>query len=67
MSSSIMETLMGADHNLKIAVNGLTALLPVVSGQLHNATVLLDKGYGIWTEIEPLLDEYGSVEAVPEV
>jgi len=42
-------------------------LLPMVKEQLHNATVLLDKGYDIWTEVEPLLEQYGSVEDVPEL
>ena len=41
-------------------------LLPIVKKQLHNATVLLDKGYNIWTEVEPLLEKWGSVEDVPE-
>jgi hypothetical protein len=28
---------------------------------------LLDKGYSIWTEVEPLIDKYGTIEDVPEV
>jgi hypothetical protein len=41
-------------------------LLPMVKEQLNNAVTLLDKGYGIWEEVEPLLEQYGSVENVPE-
>lgn len=60
-----MEALQNADHNLDNAMH-LPMLLPMVKEQLHNATVLLDKGYDIWTEVEPLLEEWGSVEDVPE-
>ena len=65
MSVSIMEALQNADYNLENAMK-MPMLLPLVKEQLHNATVLLDKGYGIWDEVEPLLEEYGSVENVPE-
>lgn len=65
MSVSIMEALQNADYNMETAMN-MPALLPLVKEQLHNATVLLDKGYGIWTEVEPLLEEWGDVENVPE-
>ena len=34
--------------------------------QLHNAIVLLDKGYDIYDEVEPLLEKYGKVEDVPK-
>ena len=60
-----MEALQNADYNLENAMK-MPMLLPLVKEQLHNATVLLDKGYGIWDEVEPLLEEYGSVENVPE-
>ena len=43
------------------------AVLILAKEQLHNATVLLDKGYNIWTEVEPLLEKYGTVEDVPEL
>lgn len=65
MSVSIMEALQNADYNLDNAIK-MPMLLPLVKEQLHNATVLLDKGYGIWDEVEPLLEQYGSVEDVPE-
>lgn len=51
MSVSIMEVLQNADYNLRNN-GGLGTML--AKEQLHNATVLLDKGYNIWTEFEPL-------------
>lgn len=65
MSVSIMEALQNADYNMNNAMS-MPMLLPLVKEQLHNATTLLDKGYNIWTEVEPLLDKWGSVENVPE-
>ena len=64
MSVSIMEALQNADYNLRNN-GGIGAML--AKKQLHNATVLLDKGYNIWTEVEPLLEKYGTVEDVPEL
>lgn len=66
MSVSILEALQNADYNLDNAMK-MPMLLPLVKEQLHNATTLLDKGYGIWTEVEPLLEKWGSVEDVPEL
>lgn len=66
MSVSIMEALQNADYNMDNAIK-MPTLLPMVKAQLHNATVLLDKGYNIWTEVEPLLDKWGSVENVPKI
>ena len=66
MSVSILEALMNADYNLENYMKGLP-LLPLVKEQLHNATILLDKGYNIWTQVEPLLEKYGKVENVPEI
>lgn len=39
--------------------------MPLVKKQLNNAVELLDKGYQIWDEVEPLLEKYGSIENVP--
>lgn len=66
MSVSIMEALQNADYNLDNVMR-MPMLLPMVKEQLHNATVLLDKGYNIWTQVEPLLEKWGSVENVPEL
>jgi len=58
-----MECLQNADYNLRNN-GGLGVML--AKEQLHNATVLLDKGYDIWEEVDPLLEKYGTVEDVPE-
>ena len=66
MSVSILEALMNAQYNLKnVGVIG-TAIIPMVQSQLDNAVGLLEKGYDIHDEVEPLIEEYGSVEDVPE-
>ena len=65
MSVSILEALQNARYNLDNAIK-MPILMPMVKEQLNNAVELLDKGYSIWDEVEPLLDEYGSVEDVPE-
>ena len=66
MSVTILEALQNANHNLgNIKLMGM-GFLPMVESQLNNATVLLEKGYGIYDEVEPLLEEYGDVENVPE-
>lgn len=62
--ASIMEALQNADYNLR---SGQPLGSMFAKEQLHNATVLLDKGYGIWTEVEPLLEKYGEIENVPEL
>jgi len=65
MAVSILEALQNANYNLD-NVARMPMLLPMVKEQLNNAVTLLDKGYGIWDEVEPLLEEFGSVENVPE-
>ena len=65
MSVSIMECLQNAKYNLDNAIK-MPMLMPLVKEQLNNAVELLDKGYSIWDEVEPLLEKYGSVENVPE-
>ena len=63
MSVSILEALLNAEYN--IHENDATGLA-FGKRQLHNVIVLLEKGYGIYEKVEPLLDKYGSVEDVPE-
>ena len=41
-------------------------LLPLLKSQLNNAIVLLEKGYSVYDEVEPLLEKYGDVENVPD-
>ncbi len=65
MSVTILEALQNANHNLSLPI------LPRLSfeigkSQLKNAVVLLEKGYSINDEIEPLLERYGKVENVPD-
>ena len=66
MSVTILEALQNSKANLdNISVIGL-AILPMALSQLNNGIVLLEKGYSIDDEVEPLLEEYGDVENVPE-
>ena len=70
MSVSIIETLQNAEYNLDnvMKTSILSSLaLPLAKSQLHNAIVLLEKGYNIWTQVEPLLEQGGRVEDVPEI
>ena len=61
MSVCILEALQNAEINVK---NGF--LLDLAKEQLHNGIVLLEKGYSVDDEVEPLLEKYGAVENVPE-
>lgn len=61
MSVSIMEALQNAEYNLQ---NGLMVL---AREQLHNAVVLLEKGYDVSEVIEPLIEKYGDVTKVPDI
>lgn len=66
MSVSILEALQNAEMNLQnVKLLGM-GILPLAQSQLHNAVALLDKGYSINDEVEPLLEKYGDVENVPE-
>jgi len=66
MSVSILEALENANYNLdNLRVMGL-GMVPLIKEQINNAVVLLEKGYGIDEEVEPLLEKYGDVENVPE-
>ena len=66
MSVTIIEALENAEMNLENVKRIGLAILPMAQEQLHNAIVLLDKGYDIEDEVEPLLRQYGSVENVPD-
>lgn len=66
MSVSILEALQNANYNIdNISKMGI-GLLPLVKQQLNNAVVLLEKGYSIDDEVEPLLEKYGNVDSVPD-
>jgi hypothetical protein len=65
MAVTILEALENANYNLdNLKVLGL-GILPIIKGQLNNSLVLLEKGYGLNEEVEPLLDKYGDVNNVP--
>jgi len=63
MSVTILEALRSAEYNLT-KNSGFARL--VGQRQLHNAIGLLEKGYFLYSEVEPLLEKYGDVEAVPD-
>ena len=66
MSVTILETLQNAEYNIdNVSKIGLE-MLYMVKGQIHTATTLLEKGYGIYDDAESLLEQYGDVENVPE-
>lgn len=66
MSLTILEVLASADYNLQ---NNLSLGLPIikcVKEQVHNAFVLLDKGYGLYENFDSIIDKYGDVINAPE-
>jgi len=66
MAVTILEALQNANMNLdNVAVLGVR-LVPLVKSQLNNAVVLLEKGYRLEDQVEPLLEKYGDVDNVPE-
>lgn len=65
MSVSILEALQNASANLDNVRKLGPVVLPLAKSQLDNAIGLLEKGYSIDDEVDPLLEEYGSVDAVP--
>lgn len=66
MAVSILEALQNAQMNLKnVRVIG-SGIIPLIQSQLNNAVGLLEKRYSLEEEVEPLLEEYGDIESVPE-
>jgi len=63
MSVTILEALQNADYNLR---NNIGIGVMIAKDQLHNAVELLNKGYELHEEVEPLLGKYGDIERVPE-
>ena len=61
--TTILDAIRNADYNLQ--KNGLMGLV-IAKEQLHNAAVLLGKGYDIYDTVNPLIEEYGIIENVPE-
>jgi len=65
MAVTILEALQNAQYNLSnIKLVGV-GMVPLIESQLNNAVGLLEKGYDIETEVEPLLEQYGDVDNVP--
>ena len=58
--ATILEALENADYNLRRPV---TAELGRV--QLHNAVLLLTKGYGLYADIDDILRTCGTAEKAP--
>ena len=64
MSVSIMEALQNAQHNICNASHGFQ--IELGKTQLNNAVKLLEKGYTLETEVEPLLEKHGDADSVPD-
>ena len=72
MAVTINEALENAKANME-TVKRQTASIPILQmqigiavEQLTNGIGLLEKGYSLEDEVEPLLEEFGSLEGVPE-
>lgn len=63
MSVTIYEALINADFNIK---NGSGLGLFLSMGQLHSVVTLLKKGYSLNDQVEPLLEKFGYLDAIPE-
>lgn len=65
MGVSILEALQNAEANVNDTGRGFTFGLALAKEQIHSAVTLLEKGYGIHDQVEPLLRKYGNIEDVP--
>jgi hypothetical protein len=63
MSVTILEALQNANYNIQA---GYLFAMGIAKSQLNNAVVLLEKGYDIKEDVEPLLEQYGDVDSVPD-
>lgn len=64
MSTTILDALMNAQINYKTNQPFTRA---IADEQLSNAIKLLEKGYDAFQLMDELIEQHGSVEAVPEV
>jgi hypothetical protein len=63
--STVLETLQNAQINLVVNLPyGFTGAIG--KSQLTNAVTLLEKGYGLYDDVDALIDKYGDVVNVPE-
>jgi len=66
MKTTILEALQNVDANLdNLKIVGLE-ILPIIKLQLNNVIALLERGYSIYDEVEPLLEKFKDVESIPE-
>lgn len=65
MSVSILETLQNAKINL-VDNAGFPPIQAIGRNQLVNALTLLEKGYPLETEIDPILEAHPNPESAPE-
>lgn len=65
MAVTIFEALQNAEFNLSNPQLGIHSI-NLAKEQLHNAVGLLERGYTLSDEVEPILELYGRVEDVPE-
>lgn len=63
MAVTILEALQNAEYNFQN--NGDIGFM-LGKDQLHNAVTLLEKGYGVYDKVEPLLEKFGNIDNVPE-
>ena len=63
--ATILEALQNAKYNL--TENKYLAVAATIGvEQLTNAVTLLEKGYSLETEVEPLLELFGTADSVPD-
>lgn len=64
MAVTILEALQNAKFNFQSG-NGVQHYIAME--QLNNAIKLLEKGYSINNEVEPLLEKHGDIDSVPDL
>lgn len=66
---SIIGLLQSSNYNLENLERfaRLPMLHQLLKVQLNTALILLEKGYSIYDEVEPLLEKYGDINDVPEI
>lgn len=64
--STVIEVLYNAECNIRNVKISSFDCLTLAEEQLHNAILLLELGYDIYDEVEPLLEKYGDIYGVPK-
>ena len=65
--SSILETLGNAEININNGKRVGPVAILLAHNQLHNAVVLLEKGYGLDDDVDSLLEQHGKAEDAPDM